>query len=130
MQKDNPRMWIGRSQLLGDTIAALPIARYFKKKFPNTRVIIDGTEIPIVKPGNVHDQSATFSTYKNKKAFPVRETLFIRIKEHYFLSMLKTKLKTSPWVSWSRRSRIMIGQTNKNRHFHFIYIDVRDFFFF
>jgi ADP-heptose:LPS heptosyltransferase len=39
MQKDNPRMWIGRSQLLGDTIAALPIARYFKKKFPNGHLI-------------------------------------------------------------------------------------------
>ncbi|XP_013391522.1 uncharacterized protein LOC106159689 [Lingula anatina] len=38
----------------------------FKAKFPKTRVILDATEIPIHKPDNVADQSATFSTYKNR----------------------------------------------------------------
>ncbi len=38
----------------------------FKLKFPNTRVILDGSEIPIEKPSDPHDQSATWSSYKNK----------------------------------------------------------------
>ncbi|XP_074656695.1 uncharacterized protein LOC141909910 [Tubulanus polymorphus] len=39
----------------------------FGKQFGKTRVILDATEIPIAKPSNVTAQSATFSTYKNKK---------------------------------------------------------------
>jgi hypothetical protein len=38
----------------------------FAKKFPSTRLIIDGTECSIVKPKNPIAQQATFSTYKNK----------------------------------------------------------------
>lgn len=38
----------------------------FKKKFPFTRVIVDGTEIPIKKPKKPTAQQATFSTYKNR----------------------------------------------------------------
>lgn len=38
----------------------------FKKCFPETRVIVDATEIPIEKPTNISDQSASFSTYKNR----------------------------------------------------------------
>ena len=38
----------------------------FKKKFPTTRVIIDGTECPIKKPKAPRAQQSTFSTYKNK----------------------------------------------------------------
>lgn len=37
----------------------------FNKKFPKTRVIIDGTEIPIVKPKDPEAQQKTWSTYKN-----------------------------------------------------------------
>lgn len=37
----------------------------FKKLFPNTVLIIDGTECPIQQPRNPHDQQATFSNYKN-----------------------------------------------------------------
>lgn len=37
----------------------------FKDKFPNTRVILDATEIPIEKPSDVLLQSSSFSTYKN-----------------------------------------------------------------
>lgn len=37
--KNNPRLWIGRAQLIGDQIAALPIARYFKKLYPNSHLI-------------------------------------------------------------------------------------------
>ncbi len=33
------KMWVGRAQLLGDTITALPIARYYKKKLPNYHLI-------------------------------------------------------------------------------------------
>jgi len=38
----------------------------FKRRFPSTRVIIDGTEIPVQKLSKVGDQSATWSSYKNK----------------------------------------------------------------
>lgn len=43
----------------------------FKKHFPKTRVILDGTEIPISKPGNPTAQRATWSTYKNKNTVKV-----------------------------------------------------------
>ncbi len=43
----------------------------FKKKFPSTRVIIDGTEIPIERPGSVQAQQATWSSYKNKNTLKV-----------------------------------------------------------
>lgn len=38
----------------------------FKRKFPNTRVILDATEIPIQKPSHVDAQSVTWSSYKHK----------------------------------------------------------------
>ena len=38
----------------------------FKAKFPSTRIIIDGTECPVMKPKSPIAQQATFSTYKNK----------------------------------------------------------------
>ena len=38
----------------------------FKAQYPLTRVILDGTEFRIDKPSNVEDQSATWSSYKNK----------------------------------------------------------------
>ena len=37
----------------------------FKSKYPATRVILDATEVEIEKPGNVKDQRATWSSYKN-----------------------------------------------------------------
>ena len=40
--------------------------RDFKLKFPQTRVIIDGTECPIMKPKLPIAQQSTFSTYKNR----------------------------------------------------------------
>jgi hypothetical protein len=43
----------------------------FKAKFPATRVIVDGTEIPIKKPSNPLSQRATFSTYKNRNTVKV-----------------------------------------------------------
>lgn len=38
----------------------------FRRKYPSTRVILDATEVPILKPQNLRDQSATWSNYKNK----------------------------------------------------------------
>lgn len=38
----------------------------FKSKFPNTRVILDATEISIQKPSDVNAQCATWSTYKHR----------------------------------------------------------------
>lgn len=38
----------------------------FKRKFPNTRVILDATELPIQKPSEVNAQSVTWSAYKHK----------------------------------------------------------------
>ena len=38
----------------------------FLRKFPQTRVILDATEIPLNKPKNISDQSSTWSNYKNK----------------------------------------------------------------
>lgn len=43
----------------------------FRSKFPTTRVIVDGTEIPIQKPSNPTAQRATFSTYKNRNTVKV-----------------------------------------------------------
>ena len=38
----------------------------FKSKFPTTRVILDGFEFPIKKPGAPTAQQVTFSSYKNR----------------------------------------------------------------
>ncbi|XP_062610837.1 uncharacterized protein LOC134272644 [Saccostrea cucullata] len=43
----------------------------FKTKFPNTRVIIDGTECPIKRPKLPKPQQATYSTYKNRNTVKV-----------------------------------------------------------
>lgn len=38
----------------------------FGRRFPNTRVILDATELPINKPSDVNAQSITCSAYKHK----------------------------------------------------------------
>ncbi len=43
----------------------------FKRKFPKTRVIFDGTECPIKKPKAPGAQQTTFSTYKNRNTTKV-----------------------------------------------------------
>ena len=43
----------------------------FKRKFPSTRVIIDGTEIPLQRPKQPTLQQATYSTYKNRNTVKV-----------------------------------------------------------
>ena len=43
----------------------------FKVKFPTTRVIVDGTEIPIQKPSNPLSQRSTFSSYKNRNTLKI-----------------------------------------------------------
>jgi hypothetical protein len=43
----------------------------FRKKFPKTRVILDGTEIPVEKPCDPKDQSATWSNYKNHNTLKI-----------------------------------------------------------
>lgn len=43
----------------------------FQKKFPNTRVILDGSEVPIEKPSDLRNQSATWSNYKNRNTLKV-----------------------------------------------------------
>lgn len=43
----------------------------FYAKFPRTRVIVDGTECPIMKPKQPIAQQATFSTYKNQNTVKV-----------------------------------------------------------
>ena len=43
----------------------------FKSKFPSTRAIVDGTEIPIDKPKTPTAQQQTFSTYKNRNTAKV-----------------------------------------------------------
>ncbi len=43
----------------------------FRQKHSSTRMIIDGTEVPIQKPSRVNVQSSTFSTYKNRKTLKV-----------------------------------------------------------
>ena len=52
------------------------IVRYFiptdfKRKFPTTRAIIDGTECPIKRPSLPKAQQSTFSTYKNRNTLKV-----------------------------------------------------------
>lgn len=43
----------------------------FKKKFPSTRIIIDGTECPVKRPSMPVAQQSTFSTYKNRNTVKV-----------------------------------------------------------
>ena len=43
----------------------------FHAKFPSTRVILDGTEFPIMKPQQPLAQQATFSHYKNRNTMKV-----------------------------------------------------------
>ena len=43
----------------------------FKKDYPNTRIIIDATELVIERPSSLSHQSATFSNYKNKNTVKV-----------------------------------------------------------
>ncbi len=43
----------------------------FKKKFPKTRVVLDGSEIPIEKPSNPKEQSGTWSSYKNRNTLKI-----------------------------------------------------------
>lgn len=43
----------------------------FFSKYPSTRLIVDGTECPMVKPSDSLAQQATFSTYKNKNTIKV-----------------------------------------------------------
>ncbi|XP_059147573.1 uncharacterized protein LOC131935215 [Physella acuta] len=43
----------------------------FKRKFPTTRVNLDGKEIPIQIPSNPRSQRATFSTYKHRNTVKV-----------------------------------------------------------
>ena len=43
----------------------------FKKEYPNTRIIIDATELVIQCPTSLTHQSATFSNYKNRNTVKV-----------------------------------------------------------
>ncbi|CAC5425311.1 unnamed protein product [Mytilus coruscus] len=43
----------------------------FKRQFPTTRIIIDGTECPIRKPRSSIAQQSTFSTYKNRNTIKI-----------------------------------------------------------
>ena len=44
---------------------------HFAQTFPNTRVILDATEVPIQKPQSSGPQRETFSSYKNKNTLKV-----------------------------------------------------------
>ena len=43
----------------------------FKKKFPKTRIILDGMEYPMQKPSKPYAQQVTYSTYKNRNTLKV-----------------------------------------------------------
>lgn len=43
----------------------------FKRSYPNTRCIVDGTECPVKKPGNPTGQQVTWSSYKNRNTVKV-----------------------------------------------------------
>lgn len=55
-----PTMWASRE------VISEHMPSDFKKKFPQTRVILDATEIPIHKPSNVDSQATTWSFYKHR----------------------------------------------------------------
>ena len=70
------RIWITWITFLDKQLRSLPIwptrkfiddhmPACFKQSFPQTRVIIDCTELLIEMPSSCRSQSATFSTYKN-----------------------------------------------------------------
>ena len=46
-------------------------AQYFKRKFSQTRVIINGTEMPVIKLKPPDQPQITFSSYKNCKTSKV-----------------------------------------------------------
>jgi hypothetical protein len=52
-------IWPSRQQVYG----LMPLQ--FKTQYPNTRIIIDATEVYIQRPSNPHAQQLTFSSYKN-----------------------------------------------------------------
>jgi hypothetical protein len=52
-------------------VIELHMPKHFGKVFPSTRVILDGTEVPIQKPKSAGPQRETFSTYKNKNTLKV-----------------------------------------------------------
>ena len=43
----------------------------FKRQYATTRVIVDGMEVPIKKPGKPIAQQVTYSTYKNRNTLKV-----------------------------------------------------------
>lgn len=43
----------------------------FRQDFSSTRLIIDGTEVPIQQPGNPGAQQITYSTYKNRNTLKI-----------------------------------------------------------
>ena len=70
------RIWVTWLEFLYHRLRAIPIwasqeyiqktmPEAFKNSYPNTRVIIDCTEIFIEKPTSFRSQSATYSAYKN-----------------------------------------------------------------
>ena len=78
------RIWITWLTFLNQRLRALPIwptrecidqnmPSCFKENFPQTRVIIDCTEIMIEMPSSCRSQSATFSSYKNHNTYDTNE---------------------------------------------------------
>ena len=70
------RIWVTWLEFLYDRLRAIPIwasqeyiqktmPEAFKNTYPNTRVIIDCTELFIERPTSFRSQSATYSAYKN-----------------------------------------------------------------
>ena len=43
----------------------------FRKEYPNTRLIIDATELQVERPSSLLTQSCTFSAYKNRNTVKV-----------------------------------------------------------
>ena len=53
-----------------DTVNAYFPYNFFQL-FPNTRIVLDATEIPIEKPTNINAQRMTFSVYKNRNTLKI-----------------------------------------------------------
>ena len=55
-------------------------------KYPNTRVIIDCTELYIQRPSSLVSQSETFSNYKHHNTFKVWQASLLVELSHLYLS--------------------------------------------
>ena len=93
IQWSNMNMWPTRD------IVHFYMPEEFKENYPHTRVIIDGIEAPIKKPGKPVAQQVTYSSYKNRNTLKCvdRKIASLRVHVERVIGLAKTyKILTTP----------------------------------